>query len=574
MNEEIARILFDIGEYLAMQDVPFKPRAYAKAAQAVGDLQEDVRDIYSRGGLKELMKVPGVGRAIAEKIEEYLRTGRLEYYEKLKLSAPVDLSELTAIEGLGPKSIRRLYEELGVRTLADLEVAAKSQKIRELAGFGKRTEEKILANLAFAQTAGKREILGFILPRIAAFETKLRSIPGVNQVVAAGSARRRRDTVGDLDFLAVADDPALLMERFTHLPEVVHVIAKGDTKSSVKLRGGLNMDLRVVPAESFGAALNYFTGSKAHNVAMRQLAQRRGWKLNEYGLYSGTRSLAGRTEEDIYARLGMAYVPPELRENEGEIGLALRNALPELIDHSDLRGDMHLHTDWSDGKVSIEKMALAAAARGLKYILVTDHSKRLSMTNGLDEKRILQQMAEIDRLNRALGGKIKVLKGTECDILKDGAMDLPDRILAKLDVVGGSIHSYFNLTREEQTRRLVRAMENPHVDIIFHPTGRLINRRAPYELDLQLVFRTALKTGTVLEVDSYPDRSDLCDEHIRTCVQMGVKLAIDSDAHIESHFDYLSHGISQARRGWARKEDIINSRPLAAMLKCVKSHAP
>jgi DNA polymerase (family X) len=570
MNPEIAKILFNIAEYLAMDEVPFKPRAYEKAAQRIVDLEEDVRDIYAREGLKSLKQIPGVGEAIALKIEEYIKAGKVEYYEKLKKTAPVDLSELGTVEGLGPKSIKRLYNELGIKSLKDLEAAAKKGKIRELRGFGVKAEEKILKNIGFAQTTGVRSILGLVMPRISSIEERLRKLPHIERIIVAGSARRQKETIGDVDLLAISSDPAPVMEYFVNMPEVVNVIAHGETKSSVKIRGGLNVDLRVVPSESYGAALNYFTGSKSHNVALRQLAIKHGYKLNEYGLFKGERQIAGRTEEEIYEKLGLTYIPPELRENTGEIELARAGKLPKLIEQGDLMGDLQVQTDWSDGKESIEAMARAAAARGLKYMLVTDHTKRLAMTNGLDEKRILKQMAEIDRVNKTLKGKIVVLKGSECDILKDGSMDLPDHILAKLDVVGGSIHSYFNVPRAEQTARIKRAMENPHVDIIFHPTGRIINRRSPYDIDLEELIRTALRTGTVLEVDAYPDRSDLCDEYIRRCVAAGVRLAIDSDAHASSHFSFLEYGISQARRGWAEKKDVVNTWPLDKMLSSLK----
>lgn len=570
MNQEIARILYEIGEYLAMQQVAFKPRAYEKAAALIADLEDDVREIYARGGVKALMQLPGIGEAIAKKIEEYILTGKMRYHEELKRAAPVDLSELSKVEGLGPMRVKALYEQLGIKNLKDLERAAKAGRIAGLPGFGEKTEKKILENIGFAATAGARTVLGFIMPQIRTIEDRLRKLPQVDRVVLAGSARRRKETIGDVDLLVVSADPAPVMEFFTHLPEVIQVIAHGSTKSSVKIRPGINMDLRVVPEKSYGAALNYFTGSKDHNVALRSLAIRHGWKLNEYGLFKGARQIAGKTEEEIYEKLGLAYIPPELRENTGEIEAAQADALPELIGYDDLKGDLQVQTDWSDGKESIEAMARAAAARGLSYILVTDHTKSLTVARGLDEERILKQMAEIDRVNRTLKGKIRVLKGTECDILKDGRMDLPDRILAKLDVVGGSVHSYFKLSRSEQTARVTRAMQNPHVDIIMHPTGRVINRRSAYEVDMDEVIREAKRTQTVLEVDAYPDRSDLSDEHIRKCVDAGVKMSVSSDAHASAHFAFLEYGIAQARRGWASPGDVINSRAANKMVQCLK----
>lgn len=572
-NQEIARILEEIGGYLEMQDVPFKSRAYEKAAQIIGGMEESVADIYQQGGLKALLNIPGVGLSIAEKIEEYIKTGKVIYHAELKKKTPVDLVGLTAVEGLGPKSVKKLYQKLGVKTLADLEKAAKAGKIRNLAGFGKKSEENILRGIEFLKKSGSRWPLGFVEPEIRKMEEMLRRVPGVEKLIIAGSVRRRKETIGDVDVLAVSSKPEMIMDYFVSMPQAVRVYAHGETKSAIKIASGLDVDLRVVPAESYGAALNYFTGSKDHNVALRQIAITKGYKLNEYGLFRGRRRIAGRTEEDLYGALGMAYIPPEMRENTGEIELAKKHALPKLVDYGDLQGDLQVQTDWSDGNASILDMAKAAMARGLKYIAITDHTKHLAMARGLDEKRILKQMAEIDRINlklKAQNSKFRILKGSECDILKDGSLDLPDSVLQKLDVVGASVHSYFNLPKREQTERVKRAMRNPHVDIIFHPTGRVIERRAAYEVDMADLIQTAKKTGTIMEIDAYPDRLDLKDDHIRECVAAGVRLAIDSDAHAPNHFDYLEYGIAQARRGWAERKDIINAWPLEKMLKMLK----
>jgi DNA polymerase (family 10) len=368
----------------------------------------------------------------------------------------------------------------------------------------------------------------------------------------------------------MADKSKAIMDAFVAMPDVVNVIANGPTKSSVKMRTGLNIDLRVVPKKSYGAALNYFTGSKDHNVALRQVAMRHGWKLNEYGLFKGTRQIAGASEEDLYKKLGMDYIEPELRENTGEIEAAQKHELPKLIGYDDLQGDLQTQTNWTDGSDSIEEMAQAAYARGLKYIVITDHTKRLAMTHGLDEKRIVEQWKEIDRVQKKLGGKIKILKGSECDILKDGTLDLPDNILEQLDVVGVSVHSHFTLPRGEQTARVIRAISNPNADIFFHPTGRIINRRPPIELDMDEVLKVAKHTKTVMEINSFPERADLKDEYIRKCVDMGIKLSIDSDGHSVKHFGLLEYGISQARRGWVTKADVINAWPVEKMLKFLK----
>lgn len=572
-NQEIARILAEIGEYLEMQDVPFKPRAYEKAAQIVSGTEESIADIYKQGGLKALLNIPGVGASIAEKIEEYLKTGRVKYHEELKKKTPVDLATLSGVEGLGPKSIKKLYQKLGVKTLDDLEKAALAGKISKLAGFGEKSEENILKGIEFLRKSGGRRLLGDALPEIRRMVEILRRVPGVEKLVVAGSVRRWKETIGDVDILAVSDKPKAIMDYFVNMPQAVRVYAHGETKSAIKIASGLDVDLRVVPAESYGAALNYFTGSKDHNIALRQIAIKKGYKLNEYGLFKGKRWVAGKTEEELYNALGMDYIPPEMRENMGEIELAEKHTLPKLVGYGDLRGDLQVQTDWTDGNASILQMAKAAMARGLAYIAITDHTKHLAMTHGLDEKRILKQMAEIDEVNRklkTLNPAFKVLKGSECDILKDGSLDLPDSVLAKLDVVGASVHSYFNLPKREQTERIKRAMRSRHVDIIFHPTGRVIGRRAPYEVDMAALIKTAEETGTVMEVDAYPDRLDLKDEHIRECVENGVRLAIDSDAHAANHFDYLEYGVAQARRGWAEKKDVINTWPLEKMLKMLK----
>jgi DNA polymerase (family 10) len=569
-NAEISSILGVISEYLFMQDIPFRPQAYSRASQGVAEAGKSMRDIYESGGIKALKEVSGVGQSIAEHIEELLKTGKLEYFETLKKEVPVDVAALTAVEGLGPKSIKRLYVELGIRTLKDLEKAAKAGKIRELKGFGAKAEDRILKGIDFRKSDGTRTSIGAALPEALALEARVRKLPGVTRAAVAGSLRRRKETIGDIDILAEAKNSKSVMDAFVKFPNVARVLAKGDTKSSVKLSSGMQVDLRVVPAESYGAALNYFTGSKEHNVALRERAIKKGLKLNEYGLWKGSKQVAGKTEEDIYKALGLEYIEPEMREMTGEIEAAAQGHLPKLVEYGDLRGDLQVQTDWTDGSASIEGMALAAAERGLEYIVITDHTKRLAMAHGLDEVRIVEQMAEIDKVQKKIGSRIKILKGTECDILKDGSLDLPDKILSKLDVVGVSLHSFFNLPEAEQTERALRAIRNPHADIFFHPTGRLVGKREACKLDMEKIIRAAKETGTVLEVNSFPERLDLKDEYVRMAVNAGVKLSIDSDAHAPSHFDLLPYGIANARRGWATRADVINAWPLEKMLKFLK----
>ena len=572
-NAEIAKVLYEISEYLEMQEVAFKPRAYQKVAGVIDGLEEDVAEIYRRGGLKAVESLPGVGVSIARSIEELIKTGRLKYYEQLKKEVPVDLGTLSKIEGLGPKSIKKLYQELKIKNLKDLEKAAKNGKIGALEGFGKKTEENILKGIKFLKKSSGRFILGFEMAQIKEIESRFQNLKEVNKVVIAGSVRRRKETIGDIDILVISKKPKLIMNFFVAMPEVMHVYAHGLTKSAVKLKNGLDVDLRVVPEKSYGAALNYFTGSKNHNIALREIAIKKGYKLNEYGLYKGQRQIAGRTEEEIYKKLGLDYIEPEMREKNGEITLAKKHQLPKLINYGDLKGDLQIQSNWTDGADSIEEMAKAAMKIGLDYIAITDHTKRLAMTGGLDEKRIRQQWKEIDHVNkdlRASGSRFKILKGTECDILKDGRLDLPDKILSKLDIVGVAVHSYFNLSRQEQTKRIKKAIQNPYVHILFHPTGRIINRREAYELDMEEIIQTAKETNTILEIDAFPDRLDLKDEYIRKCIERGIKMSIDSDAHSVTHLPYLEYGLAQARRGWATRQDIINTWPLQKMLKFLK----
>ncbi|OGY56779.1 MAG: DNA polymerase III [Candidatus Colwellbacteria bacterium RBG_13_48_8] len=569
-NAEIARIFSEISEYLEMQDIPFKPRAYQRVALAIEDLETEIADIYQSGGLKALKQIPGVGQAIAEKIEEILRTGRLKYYEQLKRATPVDLSALSKIESLGPKRVKALYERLKIKNVSELEKAARAGRIRNLSGFGEKSEENILRSISFYYSQSGRITLDKAIPIARSLENYLAGFPYVKKVIVAGSLRRFKETIGDLDVLVVSQNPRRVTEAFIKQPDVARVLARGDTKSSVTLKQGIDADLRIVTADSYGAALNYFTGSKAHNIALRRIAQSRGLKLNEYGLFRGKKQIAGATEAGLYEALGLAYIEPEMREDVGEIELARKHDLPKLIKYGTLQGDLQIQTNWTDGRDSIEAMARAAMKNGLKYIAITDHTKSLAMTGGLDERRLIQQGREIDKLNKKFKGKFKIFKGTECNILKDGSLDLDNRTLAKLDVVGAAVHSHFNLFQKQQTERIKKAMANPHVDIIFHPTGRLIGQRPPYEIGMDEIINFARATKTVLEIDGHPQRLDLRDDYIRKCATLGIKMSIDSDAHSTGAIAYLDVGIAQARRGWATKKDIINAWPADKMLQFLK----
>jgi DNA polymerase (family 10) len=568
-NEEIGRLLREIALFLEMEGVAFKPRAYEKAAQSIEAMERPVAELYEAGGQRAVATVPGVGKSIAEKIGEFLAKGRVQYLEAMRAKRPVDVLALTAVEGVGPKTVAALYGALGIRSLRDLEKAARTGRIHQLKGFGEKTEHEILHGLEFLARARGRFLLGEVLPLASEIETRLSRVRGVRKVSVAGSLRRRKETIGDADLVAVSADPDRVMEAFVAMPEVAHVHGRGPTKSNVRLENGLDVDLRVVPPQSYGAAMCYFTGSKSHNVHLRRIAQSRGFKLNEYGLYDeNEKAIAGRTEKEIYSALGLAYVPPELREDRGEVEAALEGKLPRLVPYGSLKGDLQVQTNWTDGQYSIEEMAEAARSRGLEYVAITDHAIELAMT-GLDGKRLLEQRKEIQKINRRSPG-IEILSGVEVNILEDGGLDIEDGVLSKLDVVGAAVHTHTHLSKERMTARICRALRNPHVDILFHPTGRILLKRDPYEVDVDEVVRVARETGTLLEVDAISDRLDLKDEHVRAAVQGGAKLVVDSDAHATRHFDSLPLGVATARRGWATAADVANTLPLPRFLRALK----
>lgn len=572
-NQDIANILYEMSVLYEMQGVEFKPRAYERAAHGVESFGENVQDVFAERGLKAIDAIPGVGTGIAEHLEELFQTGHFKEYEQFKKRVPVDIVGLTSIQGVGPQTIKTLWKKLHIKDVDDLEKAARAGKIGTLPHFSKRTETKILKSIAFMRKGGQRFILGFLAADVEGLRHTIARMPEVGRVEVTGSFRRWKETVGDIDVLIASTKPERVMSKILRLPTVAHVYGTGPTKTNLRLTSGIDVDVRIVPAKSWGAALNYFTGSEAHNIALRTSAQKRGWKLSEYGLFKDSKMLAGATEKDVYARLGLPYIEPELREMTGELEAAKSGRLPKLIGYDDLKGDLQVQTKRTDGNATIEHMADAAEAAGLEYIAITDHTKSLAMTRGLDEKGLAEQTEEIARVNKkrkAAGKKLVILSGAEVNILKDGSLDIEDAALAKLNVVGAAIHSHFDLPRREQTKRLIAAMENEHVDIIFHPTCRLINGRPEIELDIDEVIRAAKRTKTVLEVDAYPDRLDLRDEYIRKCVDAGVLLAIDSDAHTPEHFSILKFGIAQARRGWATKNDVINTLPLEKMLRKLK----
>ncbi len=570
-NIDIAKIFYDIAIYLQMKDENiFKIRAFDKAALTIESLPEDIEFIYKKGGLEALQELPGIGKAIAEKIEELLTTDRLKFYEELKKEIPVDIDGLRRIEGMGPKKILILYKKLDVKNIADLEKVAKAGKVSKLEGFGEKSEQNILKGIEFTKRNSGRYLIGNIWSLVIEIETRLKGLPYVKKAIVAGSFRRRKETIGDIDVLVTSDQPEKVMDYFIKMPEVMDVFGKGKTKSTVILKNGIDVDIRVVPERSYGAALNYFTGSKDHNVALRRIAIQKGLKLSEYGLFKGSKFVADDKEEDVYKALGLKYIEPELRENSGEIEAVRNGTLPKLIPYKSLKGDLQTQTNWTDGSNSIEEMALAAKKYGLEYIVITDHTKSLAMTGGLNEEKLIKQGKEIDKINKKLSG-FTILKGAEVNIMKDGKLDINDKCLKDLDVVGASIHSNFNMTRDDMTKRIIHAMENEHVDILFHPSGRLIQKRKAYEFDIEKIIDVAKSTDTILEINGQPERLDLKDEHIRLAVKAGIKLCIDSDAHDKSHFPLLELGIAQARRGWAESKDIINTLKLKEMLKKLKN---
>jgi len=562
-NRQVAKILYEVADLLELQGVSFKPRAYRRAAQTVESCPTPIEELVAEGKLSEL---PGVGKSIAEKITEIVRTGKLAYHEELKKKLPVDLYSLTQVEGVGPKTAKLLYEQLGVRTLEDLERAAKEGRIRNIKGLGAKTEEKILRGLAEARRAEKRELLGYALPLARQLCRKLEKTGLFRRIQPAGSLRRGRETVGDLDLLAISDQPEAASSAFVSLPEVEEVLAQGPKKSSVRLSGGLQVDLRIVPEESFGAALQYFTGSKAHNIRLRERAVSRGWKLNEYGLFDREgKRLAGETEQDIYRALGLDFIPPELREDQGEIQAAERGELPRLVSLKEVKSDLHVHTNWSDGKATLEEMAQAAQTKGLAYIAVTDHFRFSQAIHGLSEEDLERQIEEITRLNEELSG-FRILSGVEANIQRDGSIDVPERLLRKVDLVIASVHSHFHLSRREMTGRLVRAVEHELVDVLGHPTGRLIGERPAYEADWEEVFFRAAKAGTFLEVNANPQRLDLSAPMVRAAIEVGVRIVIGTDAHALDHLDFLELGVVTCRRGWAEEKHVLNCLPWEELL--------
>ncbi len=567
-NADIAAIFEQIAELLEIQGAnPFRVRAYHNAAHTVGAYGQDLAALIAAG--QDVPHLPGIGADLAGKIKEIATTGRCALLERLRGELPPALTELLAVPGLGPKRVKALHEALAVDTLAQLRAAAEAGQIRTVPGFGAKTEQRILDHLRGPATPDQRMLLPVAAQYAEALADWLRGATQVRQLEIAGSYRRRCETVGDIDILVASDEPAPVMQRFIGYDEVREILGQGSTRASVRLASGLQVDLRVVEPAAFGAALHYFTGSKAHNIAIRKRAQARGLKINEYGVFRGKARIAGDSEASVFAAVDLPWIPPELREDRGEIAWAAHAPLPRLIERADLKGDLHCHSRASDGHATLEELAAAARAAGLEYLAITEHSQRLTVARGLDTERLLKQCGEIDALNARLEG-IVLLKGIEVDILEDGRLDLPDAVLSQLDLVVGAVHSHFDLSPARQLGRLMRAMDHPHFHLLAHPGSRELGKRPLLELDWLRLIRHARARGCHLELNAQPKRLDLTDVHARMAREEGVLVAIDSDAHSVHDFANLDYGIGQARRGWLEAADVLNTRPLTALRKLLQ----
>ena len=568
-NQEIAKVFNDIADILEIKgDNPFRIRAYRRGAQNIDGFPGDIAETPE----EELKKIPGIGHDLAEKIKEYVTTGQLKFYEELKKEVPHSLVEILSVPSLGPKTVKMLFEKLKINNIDKLEQLAKKGELKGLPGIQAKTEENILKGIAMVKRRTDRFPIGRVLPIAEDILKKLRDAAPVKEIALAGSLRRWKDTIKDIDMLATSKDPKKVMNVFTRLPHVKEVLMKGPTKSSIVTRENIQVDLRVVEENSLGAALAYFTGSKTHNIRLREMAVKKGLKINEYGVFDikTDKKIGGKNEADIYKALGLPFIPPELREDTGEIEAAFERKLPELFELGDIKGDLHVHTKYSDGSHDIEELVDEARKRGYKYIAITDHSKGLGVARGMSIEKLLEQNKKIAAANKRLKNFF-LLSGVEMDIRSDGTMDYPDEVLKKLDIVVASIHSGFRQSKEQLTKRLVSAMKNPFVSIIAHPTGRLIGERDAYDVDMDEVLMTARDTGAAIEVNAYPLRLDLSDIYIRKAKGMGIPLAISTDAHVAYQFDFMRYGVGIARRGWLEKKDVLNTYPYKALLKRLKN---
>jgi len=568
-NSEVAKVFQDIADFLEMKgEIPFKVRAYQKAVRSIEHLPVELEQLMKEGKLRE---VPGVGEAIAKKITELLTTGRLEYYEKLRAEFPEGVITFLDIPGVGPKTAVKLSTELGIRSVEELETAILEGRVAKPFRLGDKTAENILRHIQSLRTKERRIPIGVALPLVEDIMAALDKTSGLCHLTPAGSLRRLRETIGDIDLMGTADNAEAAIDAFTHLPQAKEVLAKGGTKASIITDQGLQVDLRVVEHDAFGSLLQYFTGSKQHNIILRERGRRQGLKLSEYGITDLRTGELEKfaTEEGFYHRLGLPLIPPELREGQQEVERAEQGSIPELVKLSDIKGDLHVHTDWSDGHYSLEAMARAARAMGYQYIAITEHSRGRGIARGLTEERLRQQIAEIRRLNEKLTD-LRILTGTEVDIRADGSLDFPDELLGKLDVVVAAVHSAMGQDQAKMTERVLQAIMNPHVDVIAHPTCRLLGEREPVALDLEAVFHAAVQAGTALEINAMPERLDLKDIHIMRARELGVKLIMNTDAHRADHLALMRFGIGTARRGWCEARHILNTLPVEDLLAGLK----
>ncbi|MDP7140834.1 MAG: DNA polymerase/3'-5' exonuclease PolX [Candidatus Woesearchaeota archaeon] len=563
-NSEIARIFYEIADILEIQGIQWKPNVYRKAAQSIENLSEDIEDVYRNGKLED---VPGVGEHIAKKIEEIIKTGKLKYLKKLKKKVPIELEKMMSIPAIGPRTAKLLFEKLKVKNIKDLKRAAKLHKIRKLEGLGEKTEREILEGIKTLEGSKGRFLLGHVLPAARDIEEEIRKLPEVKQIGLAGSIRRMKETVHDVDILVSTNKPEKVIKFFTTMDDVKKVLAKGSTKASVKLSGGLQVDIRVVKNDAFGSAMQYFTGSKEHNIELRKIAIKKGFKLSEYGLFKGRKVIAGKKEVYVYKKLGLPFIEPELREDKGEIEAAASYKLPKLV--KDVKGDLHVHTKWSDGSDSIEEIARKGIEKGYKFLGISDHVSNVKITHPLDGRRLLRQMKEIDKVNKKFS-KITLLKGAEVDIDKNGKLVLKESVLKKLDFVIASVHSGFKSSETEMTDRMVKAMENPYVNVIGHPTGMLMQKRKPYAVNFERVFDAAKANNVALEINAFPNRLDLNDVNARAAKEYGVKLIIGTDSHSKEHLDFMELGVGVARRAWCSSRDVVNCLSLSGLRKWLK----
>jgi len=563
-NLELADIFNRIADILEIKgDNPFKVRAYRRVVLTLENLPEDIEKIYEREGLKN---IPGIGEGIAKKIEELLETGKLESYEEMRKTLPEGLLEMLSVPDVGPKTARLLYKKLGVGNIDQMKKAAQQGKIKALEGMGEKTEENILRGIELLRRRTGRMLLGTAFQLTQSIIAKLSGMNEVERISPAGSLRRMKETVGDIDILITSPTPKPVMDVFTNFPEVTQILAHGDTKSSVIMENRMQVDIRVVKSESFGAALQYFTGSKQHNIRIREMAVKKGLKINEYGVFRNNKKIAGEEEEEVYSTLGLPYIPPELREDRGEIEYAAKGELPELVEPDNIKGDLHIHSSWSDGVDTIPALVESAKKAGYSYLAVCDHSASLKIAGGLSKERRLQQIAEIKQLNKKMTD-FRILAGAEIDIKSDGTLDCEEEVLRKLDIVVAAIHTGFKQDVDVITSRLMRAMQNKFVNIIAHPTGRIIQTREPYPVEMQKLFREAKRTKTVLELNSFPDRLDLNDINCREAKSHGIMISIATDCHNRAQMGVMKYGIGTARRGWLAKKDVINCLELDALMK-------